>query len=185
MDLGCPRPAGRVGRAKEEARMKGRVCPRQRPCFLPESFPAPLGTCGEAPSHSRSGALSSLFLPLAAPHPTPRPPGCPLPPVVPRIERAAKNKGSPRRSERPPCVWLCPAVSRAQGQGPRLSRPLPPPPAPPPPRLCPGALCQASLQVLGGEGAVRPNWVRPPSPWELQKRHFRSLWENVPGSPGK
>lgn len=103
---------------------------------------------GKGPLHTLSWALSSLPVPCAVSHPTLSELSWPLPPVLPRIERAAKQR-PPIQLRKPPCVWLCPSLSRAHGQGPRLSLLLPS-------WLCPGALGQVLLQVQGGEGRDHP-----------------------------
>lgn len=154
--------------------MKGRVCPKQPHCLIADS--SSVDWWGKGPLHTLSWALSSLPVPCAVSHSTLSELSWPLPPVLPRIERAAKQR-PPIQLRKPPCVWLCPSLSRAHGQGPRLSLLLPS-------WLCPGALGQVLLQVQGGEG-TRPSWVRPPPPWELQKQHFYFLWENFPGPPGE
>lgn len=116
--------------------MKGRVCPKQPHCWLADSS----AVCtGGGPSPEPCLLFLSLVL-----SPTLSELSWLLPPVLPRIEPAAKQR-PPIQLRKPPCVWLCPSLSRVHGQGPRPSRPLPP-------WLCPGALWQVLLQVQGGEG---------------------------------
>lgn len=138
LDLGCPGPACWVGQANEEEELRAEYA--RVASFLAQRLLPRVGQWGKGPWHTLSWALSSLPVPCTVPHPVLCSLSWLLPPVLPRIERAAVKQRPPIQFRKPPCVWLCPSLSRVHGQGPRLSRPRPP-------WLCPGALWQVSLQV--------------------------------------
>lgn len=131
---------------------------------------------GKGPLHTLPWALSSLPVPCAVSHPTLSELSWPLPPVLPRIERAAKQR-PPIQLRKPPCVWLCPVSVQGAWAGPTSVSPTS--------ILALSRGIGAGLAPGPGWRGMRPSWVRPPPPWELQKQHFYFLWENSPGPPGE
>ena len=86
------------------------------------------GQCGPVGEGSFAPPLQSpcfLFLPLAR---------SPSHPVISELassscvanNRTTAKQSAPIQFRAPPCVWLCPSPARVPGQGPRLSRLLPP-----------------------------------------------------------
>lgn len=74
--------------------------------LLAQRFLHRVGQWGKGPWHALSWALSSLPVPCTVPHPALCSLSWLLPPVLPRIERAAVKQRPPVQFRKPPCVWL-------------------------------------------------------------------------------
>lgn len=104
--------------------MEGRVCPKAS-SLLACRFLASVDQWEKGPLHPPLQGPCSLFLPLSR---------SPSHPVISELassscvanNRTTAKQSTPIQFGAPPCVWLCPSPARVPGQGPRLSRLLPP-----------------------------------------------------------